>query len=452
MNHFQSIDERAAKSLANLDAIIEKKVEPQWDWPALKTAIINARAAGRSVEDFHRDTEKFHGRTVSDLSALWNSKEFKDLSPLPASVEHYPIPVFVESGKPVSGIPEDTTSKREPYNLLSGEDLCNAPLMRWLVRGVLPAEGLAALYGASGSGKGFLIFDMGCCIADGKEWFSRRVSKAPVTYVCLEGEAGMGKRIKAWKQHNGRPVPDGMKFILQPFQLMFSDDLDELAKAILAGNGSGGLVIIDTLNRAAPGSDENSSVDMGKLISAAKSLQIMVGGIVLLVHHTGKDTTKGLRGHSSLYAALDGAIEVIATDSRREWNVAKSKDDVTGGAYPFKLEIVPVGFDDEGDEITSCVIVPAEAGDVSMVKRPTLGKNQKIAQKALGEPLRKSPHIGKEGAPPGRPCIDYSEAVTIIAQHMPTDAKHQKESAKRAIGSLVANGYLGMKGDWLWDI
>ena len=221
---------------------------------------------------------------------------------------------------------------------------------------------------------------------------------------------------------------------------------------MIAGGGKGGLVILDTLNRASPGADENSSVDMGNLIAAAKQLQTLIGGVVILVHHTGKDSTKGLRGHSSLYAALDGAIEVIKTDSRREWNVAKSKDDATGDAYPFNLEIVTVGFDDEGEAITSCVAVPNESMEASkQAKRPMLRSNQKIANEALGDALRKSPHFAKEGAPIGRPCIQYIDAVTIVAERMPTDSKHKSTRAKAAITGLVERGYLIFKGGWLWD-
>lgn len=338
------------------------------------------------------------------------------------------------------------------YKLLSGDVLCNTPAMRWLLRGVLPTEGLAGMYGPSGSGKGFLILDMSWDIADGgPPWCGRRITQAFVTYVCLEGEAGLGKRIKALSLHKGKPVPDALRFVMQPFNLLFSDDVENLATAIIAGGGAGGLVILDTLNRAAPGADENSSADMGKLIAAAKELQIRIGGLVLLVSHTGKDTSKGLRGHSSLFAALDGAIEVIKTDNRREWIVAKSKDDETGQSYPFKLEIVPVGLDDEGDEITSCVIASDDSGDTRQTKRPKKTPNQEIALKALGEPLRKSQYFGKDGAPVGRPCLAYDEAVAIITEVMTTDKAHRKESATRAISSLVANGYLGMKGDWLWD-
>ena len=338
------------------------------------------------------------------------------------------------------------------FKLLSGADLCNAPPMRWMVRGVLPVEGLAALFGASGSGKSFLMLDIAAAVAGGDyDWFGRRVTQAPVTYVCLEGEAGMGKRVKAWSLHHNKPVPDALRFITQPFDLL-SDDVPELAKAVTAGGGAGGLVILDTLNRAAPGADENSSVDMGNLIAAAKELQTLSGGLVLLVHHTGKDTTKGLRGHSSLYAALDGAIEVTATDTRKAWSVAKSKDDVTGDAHPFKLEIVSVGIDDEGDEITSCVAVPDDSAEaIKQAKRPTLRSNQKIANEALGDALRKSPHTGKEGAPAGRPCIQYADAVAIVAERIPADAKHKTSRAKVAITGLVERGYLAMKGDWLWD-
>ena len=337
------------------------------------------------------------------------------------------------------------------YKMLSGDDLCNAPPMRWMVRGVLPVDGLAALYGASGSGKSFLILDMGCAIAGGTAWFGRRVTRAPVTYVCLEGEAGAGKRVKAWRLHHGKPLPDALRFITQPFNLL-SDDVSDLVRAVIAGGGAGGMVILDTLNRSTPGADENSSVDMGNLIAAAKALQTLIGGLVLLVHHTGKDTTKGLRGHSSLYAALDAAIEVTATDTRKAWSVAKSKDDVTGDAYPFKLHIVPVGNDDEGEEITSCVIVPDDSAEaIKQAKRPTLRSNQKIANEAIGEALRKSPHKGKEGAPAGRPCIQYSDAVAIVAERIPADAKHKTTRAKGAITGLVERGYLAIKGDWLWD-
>ena len=339
------------------------------------------------------------------------------------------------------------------FKMLSGADLCGAPPMRWMVRGVLPLDGLAALYGPSGSGKSFLVLDVAAAVAGGAyDWFGRRVTQCPVTYCALEGEAGMGKRVNAWSQHNKKPVPACLRFITQPVDLLNGGDVADLAKAVQMAGGVGGLVILDTLNRAAPGADENSSVDMGNIIAAAKRLQNLIGGLVLLVHHTGKDATKGLRGHSSLYAALDGAIEVNKTDSRREWSVAKSKDDETGTVHAFKLEIVTVAHDDEGEEITSCVAVPDESVDAVRLVRLPVGGNQKIALDTLVEPLRNSKDFGKDGAPHGHPCIRLDDAIMTVSERMPCEAKRRPERARAAIASLISRGIYGLKGGWLWRV
>lgn len=283
------------------------------------------------------------------------------------------------------------------YKTLSGNDLLNTPPMRWIVYGVLPAEGLAALYGASGSGKSFLILSMGCAIAAGdSSWFGHRVVQAPVTYLCLEGDAGMSKRLKAWSLYFKKCLPDPLRFIIQPFNFL-NNDVPDLAKAIISSGGAKGLVIIDTLNRAAPGADENSSVDMGRIIAAAKELQLLIGGLVLVVHHTGKTEKKGLRGHSSLLAALDTAIEVTKTDIRSEWNIAKSKDDATGDSYSFKLEVVKIGHDIEGEEITSCVAEYGGSKTPSKKSKSSLGSNQAIALKLIKEQIKTSPHILVDG-------------------------------------------------------
>lgn len=337
------------------------------------------------------------------------------------------------------------------YRLHSADDLMNAPPLRWLVQGVVPAAALAALFGPSGSGKSFLAFDLCAAIAEGTEWFGRRVTAAPVTYVCLEGEAGLGKRAKAWSIHRRRGLPDRMRFITQQLDLRQPGDIADLAAAVLAGGGRDGLLVIDTLNRAAPGADENSSKDMGELIAGAKELQRHIGGVVLLVHHTGKDGSKGMRGHSSLYAALDTAIEVSRTNDRREWSVAKSKDDADGARNAFRLHMVQVGDDDHGDPIASCIVRPDDAAtQVQSVKLPQ-GGNQHIAMDALAELLRESREFGKGDAPPTHPCIAMEAAMQQVARHLTeVEPKRRIERAKEAIKGLVVRGTHGLKDGWLW--
>ncbi|MFL9932709.1 AAA family ATPase [Paraburkholderia sp. RL18-103-BIB-C] len=339
-------------------------------------------------------------------------------------------------------------SPAKRFELRSAADLANMPPLQWMVHGMLPRVGQAALFGPPGSGKTFLALAIAAAVAGGDpDWAGRRITQCPVVYCALEGEAGMGKRIKAWALHHEKPLPDDLRFVTESFDLREKADLVELAQAIRNAGGAGGLVVLDTLNRAAPGADENSSVDMGNIIAGAKKLQEWLGGLVLLVHHTGKDATKGLRGHSSLLAALDAAIEV--TD-RREWVIAKSKDDESGGVHPFSLHVVALGEDEYGHPITSCVV--ESDSTMQEVRRPKPGGAQQIlVHDALKQLLRESMDSGKEGAPEDRPCVGLEAAITAAsAALIGEDPKRRRATAKRAIEAMASRRLYQVKNDWLW--
>ena len=313
------------------------------------------------------------------------------------------------------------------------------------MRGVLPAVGLAALYGPSASGKSFLAFDMAASIAEGCQWFDCRVEAAPVVYAALEGEAGFKLRAQAWETSRGRALPDGLRMMLQPFKLTDGQDVLDLAAVVPAG----AVVVLDTLNRAAPTADENSSRDMGEILEAAKLLQTLTRGLVVLVHHTGKNAAAGLRGHSSLFAAMDAAIEVSREGDRREWKVAKSKDGIDGEACPFKLAVEVLGTESTGEAITSCVVVRDTAvEDVRTVKLPQ-GGNQRVILDAL-RPMFKDGQTGKPGAPPLRPCIELEAAVSAGAAKLTCQTDRRATRTREAITGLVARGVLGCNEGWLW--
>jgi hypothetical protein len=271
-------------------------------------------------------------------------------------------------------VPKPRTGKYKLHSLDSME--ASSPI-GWLVKEVLPQTGIAALYGPSASGKSFLAIDLAIKIAKGQAWFGNKTKPCPVVYVCLENEAGLSKRLKAYG-----PTSKGadIHFITQPLDLQKPDDVVEFWKSIKESYSDQGLVIIDTLNRSAPTADENSSADMGTILSMVKQMQTVLGGLVLLVHHTGKDATKGMRGHSSLFAALDAAIEVKRSGDQREWSVAKSKDGEDGRTHNFELSVVNLGFDSDGDPITSCTIKPIEG---SGVRVKPLSSSQQIGMDAF---------------------------------------------------------------------
>lgn len=320
------------------------------------------------------------------------------------------------------------------FDLLTYQDLRNEPPMRWRIKGVLPERGLAAIYGASGSGKSFLGIHMAGSIACGMPKFFGSVARqAPVVYVVLEGAAGISKRIEAWSTHNGQVVPDALRIVAGNFTLTGVTDAVVLANEVVRVVGRGAVVIIDTLNQSAPGSDENSSVDMGNVLKNAKALSDEIEGLVVLVHHAGKDANKGMRGHSSLWAAMDAVIEVVRDKDGRRWRNAKQKDAADGDAFGFELVPYTLGKDADGDDIRSCAVrpmlSPAAVGAKAPSKAPS-GRNQVAALLAV-----------ERAAANGKP-IPRSDAIRAGGLVLNCDPKHRASRATSAIDSLVRSGHL----------
>ena len=351
--------------------------------------------------------------------------------------------------------------KPQRYRLLTADDLLRMPRPEWLVDGLLPCKGVAALYGASTAGKSFVSLDLANAIAHGATWFGMRVQQAPLVYVALEGEGGFPLRVEALQIRHRRPVP--VRFVMyQQFALTNPDDIEGLAGAIVDELGLGAVVIIDTLNCAAPGLDEISGKEVGSLIEACKELYRRIGGLVILVGHTGKDEARGWRIHSSAFAALDAAIEVYrqtdtkgrpVKDSPRFWRAPKVKDGKEMEPRAFELRITEIGDIENGESVTSCVVEPVDAPDEPAQQRPGYprGSNQRIVWEAIGPLLRKG-QMGIAGAPPGRPCIRFMDAVEALAEKIPgDDQRRQKARTREAITALVSQGFLGHEGGWIWD-
>lgn len=315
--------------------------------------------------------------------------------------------------------------------LLTALELANLPALQWRVKGLLPAKGLASVYGPSGSGKTFLALDIACAIAAGRpKWFGSKVKGAPVAYVALEGTAGLQQRVKAWQLHQQQTAPSAIRFLLGGFTLLAPQHATALATEILGTLGRGVVVFVDTLNQSAPGADENSSVDMGTVIANAKVLADAVDGLVILVHHSGKDQTRGMRGHSSLHAALDSVIEVVSGPNGRAWRVTKSKDGESGVAHAFELVPYVVEQDEDSEDITSCAVRSALAGTNAKRSSPT-GKNQIAALQVVS---------GLCSARGGG--ILLADAMHAIAAVFLGPPGRRNSRAKEAIESLTESGHL----------
>ena len=243
---------------------------------------------------------------------------------------------------------EQAAKRAKRFILALAAAIINAPQQADAIKGVIPSSGIVVIYGPSGSGKSFLALYMAYILGHGLIFFGFKGQSKFVVYINLEGS--MRTRLDALQTDKKRDIPDNVRFVTEPFHIL--EDVESLAADI----PEGAVIFIDTLNAASPGLDENSSRDMGLILEAAKKLQQITKGLVVIVHHSGKDASKGLRGHSSLYAAMDAVIEVGRNGDSRYWRLAKSKEGRDGIRRGFRLKSVGLGYDEDGEPITSCVV------------------------------------------------------------------------------------------------
>ena len=237
-------------------------------------------------------------------------------------------------------------------------------LPQQLVEGLLTAGGLSSVNGHPNAGKSYFAGALALAVASGLDFLGRRVQQVPVVYIAAEGAASMLARFQADARFHKRQ-PGHLALVAQGVTLLEpSADVDALVAtcdAVRARTGAPvGLIVIDTVARVMVGGDENTAVDMGRLIAAADRLKATTGAHVLLLHHVGKDASKGARGHSSLRAALDTEIEVSVDDSTRlhTAKVTKQRDLASkGDTLHFRLVPVPLGVDQWGGEVTACAVV-----------------------------------------------------------------------------------------------
>lgn len=269
------------------------------------------------------------------------------------------------------------------------------------VEGLLTEGGMSVTYGESNCGKTFFMTDLALHVASGMEWNGRAVEEGGVIYCALEGSHGISNRVTAWRQHHqmeGVIIP----FAIIPISINLLDpaaDTERLIAAITKAQGEMQkpvrLVILDTLSRALAGGNENAPDDMGALVSNIDRVRQVTGAHVNGVHHSGKDTAKGARGHSLLRAATDTEIEITraSKDSPSVATVKKQRDLEIEGEWIFKLTTIELGRNRRGKPVTSCIITPADPEEAKPTG-PKMNMWEAMAIQALKDAIGERGEMG----------------------------------------------------------
>ena len=399
--------------------------------------------------------EKYEGRILQEVRRA-----------LGKTGDDEPVGVPINTEAPISAQPgaQRRPKPRPPLPVIYFDDAETQVETNDFVEDLLTHNGLSVTYGESGCGKSFFMTDLGFHVAMGRQWRDREVDKFGVVYVAAEGGGyGIKNRIAALKQHH--VIAETVPFAIVPCSIDLLNpkaDTDRLIERIKADSKyfdlTVGLVVIDTLSRALAGGNESSSDDMGALVINADKVRAETGAHVAFVHHSGKDASRGSRGWSGLRAAIDTEIEVQRdeTTSVSTATVTKQRDLETVGEFSFSLQVVELGENKRGKQVTSCVVVDAE-GSARRGKKNSPTRQEQLALEQLDRCL-----IDLGVPAPGTSHFPSNGPVRVVTREQWRDfcfrggvTKSDKpDSASRAflrhLQNLTAKGIIGEWDDLIW--
>ena len=262
-----------------------------------------------------------------------------------------------------------------------------------IIKGLAPRNGIAFIGGQSGAGKTFVAVDIAVSLSTGQPFFGKRVKeKVGVIIIAGEGAQTLQPRITTAKNarsiHTPLPIawtdkfpnfskPEEVKMFITRLKRMKQKMQDEHHVRM-------GCIIIDTLAAVFDLEDENDNSEASKIIRAMKFIGDELDALVMPVHHYGKGAETGLRGASAWRAGSDSVLSITADRNQLTGLVtdhslwlAKSRVGEEGPVGAFALRVMLLGHDEDGDEMTSCYVVP------SVVQRVTAAERRESEQVAL---------------------------------------------------------------------
>jgi hypothetical protein len=296
--------------------------------------------------------EKYNGRIEQEVQRLWEKAELADLE-------------------------KEDQPQRWRYVLVNYVDCKINTTPKYRIKGLLPDTGVAIVWGPPKCFKSFWVFDAVMHVALGREYQGRKVLQGSVIYLALEGGNNFNNRLEAFRQrHQVQEAPFWL--FSQPMRLPLEHA--NLIDDVRQQEPYPAVVVIDTLNRGIVGS-ENDPKDMSEFIKAADAIRDAFNCLVIIVHHCGVDGTRP-RGHSSLGGAADAQLHATRKGKFVQVVVEWMKDGSDGDSVTCLMEQVIVGKDDNGDDLTSMVVVPSHP-DLVPLNEKKLSRNEILFQEAF---------------------------------------------------------------------
>jgi hypothetical protein len=228
--------------------------------------------------------------------------------------------------------------------------------------------------------------------------------------------------------------------------------IDEMVQQL--GGAVPVVVVVDTLNRTYSGS-ESSDQDMTAYVGAADAIKTRFNCTVIIVHHCGLEANRP-RGHTALAGAADAQISIRRQRHLITATVDFAKDMPDGYSNTGKLEKIEIGSDEDGEMISTCILVPTD--EKPEPAKPQLSPGMKLAMKALDKALITG---GANRCWPGMPATVISVPTSLWRAtfyqmsllEAPDGHQDARQKAfRRASTELQARELVGCSSDHVWKV
>jgi len=337
----------------------------------------------------------------------------------------------------------------------------------WLIKHLLPSRGLAVIYGPPGSGKSFVALDAAFHIAMGEAWAGKRVKQGAVIYIAAEGGHGFSNRIVAARARLEVPddTPLGVIYVAPNLGTAMGDAallIKEIKQQAFHLGWEIAAIFVDTLARTMAGADENSTTDMGNFVRNIETVSNAFQALGVAVHHTGKDTDRGMRGSSALHGAADTEWEISEDEAGKKHIQTVKQKDGAPDKLTWGFALVPhiLGQDEDGEDVSSCTVaITSEVKQKENTKTVSKGKKLK-GQKALllkavaraiedaGELLPSSTNLpGKTYGILRKRLENFTD---MLGFREGTSERVQRSAVDRMLRELAGDNYIGRWGPHIW--
>ena len=280
--------------------------------------------------------------------------------------------ILLECGQAHQVSSELLTPIRSMQELMKAE----IPPMQEIFDPVLQYPAVLLLLGSRGSCKTLLAMSMALAAASGRDLFNWRCDKkCRVLFLDFEMQFSVGQqRFKALQKTHGFKPEDGMLDLwyssdLQPKKIPNLCDRSHTS-TLINECADYDLVFLDNIASAARGADLNKIEEVEPIRDFATGLQHR-GISCVLVHHLGKDQSRGARGSSGLEDLPDAILKLKASESPADTSLIKVTQTKSRHHSPADFGPIELSVDSSYDGIKIGYKTIRES------------KNQKVAKKYL---------------------------------------------------------------------